>query len=157
MLRNPHRTRLLSVHSSCRKQLNNCICVLLLYLRDSVHVIVACASNEIDIHNFLEFWWVPCTYMTSLCTQGPPRPGFCDAKCSSKFHVLCNCLDSFLFQQRRKLKFLEFLTLPDRAQSMNRPNKTHSLCWHLHGFKTLLLAAAAKPFSSFNVLQRRNA
>ena len=88
----------------------------------------------------LAFFRVHCTYVTSSCTQGPSRPGFYEAKCSSKIQLFYNSVDFLLFYHRRTHKFLEFLTLPQGVQSMNRPHKLQYLgiviasehsCWQL--------------------------
>ena len=68
----------------------------------------------------------------------------------NKIHNFLEFLCSHCKYMTRKLKFLQFSTLPDRAQSTNRPNTTHYVgifmaskhsCWQLRGH-----------FSSFNTL-----
>ena len=97
----------------------------------------ACASNEMKFTISSSFF-VFTLHDLVMYSRGSASV-FYDAKCSCRFpFFVFNCLDFFLFQQRRKLKFLELLTLPDRAQSMNRPNKTHDV--------GIFMASAPKPF-----------
>ena len=66
------------------------LCCVCAYDKPSVACCNRLQSNT--THKFLRT-----TYMTSSCTQRPPRPGFYDAKCSCIFPAFYHCLDFFLF------------------------------------------------------------
>ena len=83
----------------CRSRniLNNiCFCVAFVRM---ISRFCACCNRlqSKKSQKFLEFLSVRTTYMTSSCTQRPPRPGYYDAKCSCMFPVSYHCLDFFLF------------------------------------------------------------
>ena len=112
-------------------------------LSQNLHSRVCCMHFKSRNNDHSSFRVHP-TYVTSSCTQGPSRPGFYEAKCSSKIQLFCNSVDFLLFDHRRMRRFLELLTLPHGVQPMNQTPR-NSASWHLHSFRTLLLAAASKP------------